>query len=177
MLSRQAQQRRVRRISPATRIGHGWRGSLSVVLPNSPIVCTIHLMEWHARLDREPDHVFRSGAARKGHDQIGLAFIEHPLIAQWGSFLSEFVPFALRQLIGFARLRPSISHFVSAARVPWISTVKGFSVCGRSNTLVISPTSSNSRPPQTRTLISAAPWAIPNLPEMLRPEMHAYESD
>jgi hypothetical protein len=48
-----------------------------------PIVCAIHLMYCHACLDRAPDHVFRSIAARKRHDQIGFAFVEHPLIAQW----------------------------------------------------------------------------------------------
>jgi hypothetical protein len=48
-----------------------------------PIVCAIHLTYCHARLDRAPDHVFRSPAARKRHDQIGFAFVEHPLIAQW----------------------------------------------------------------------------------------------
>jgi hypothetical protein len=56
-------------------------------------------MYWHARLDRAPDHVFRSAAARKRHDQIGLAFVEHPLIAQWASFLAEFVPLALRDCV------------------------------------------------------------------------------
>jgi hypothetical protein len=40
-------------------------------------------MYCHACLDRAPDHVFRSIAARKRHDQIGFAFVEHPLIAQW----------------------------------------------------------------------------------------------
>jgi len=59
--------------------------------------------------------------ARKRHDQIGLAFVEHPLIAQWASFLAEFVPLALRDLIRLAwdapAPRPSISHPVSAARV------------------------------------------------------------
>ncbi|HZH82517.1 MAG TPA: hypothetical protein VFD87_05185, partial [Phototrophicaceae bacterium] len=47
---------------------------------NLPIVCAIYLMYWHARLDRALDHVFRSATARKRHDQIGLAFVEHPLI-------------------------------------------------------------------------------------------------
>jgi hypothetical protein len=28
----------------------------------------------------------------KRHDQIGLAFVEHPLIAQWASSLADFVP-------------------------------------------------------------------------------------
>src|SRR5215471_14499890 len=78
-------------------------------------------MYWHARLDRAPDHVFRSAAARKRHDQIGLAFVEHPLIAQWASFLADFVPLALRDLIRLARdapaRRPGISYAVSAARV------------------------------------------------------------
>src|SRR5215471_3048435 len=78
-------------------------------------------MYWHARLDRAPDHVFCSAAARKRHDQIGLALVEHPLIAQWASFLAEFVPLALRDLIRLARdapaRRPSISYPVSAARV------------------------------------------------------------
>jgi hypothetical protein len=87
----------------------------------SPIVCAIHLMYWHARLDRASDHVFRSAAARKRHDQIELAFVEHSLIAQWPSFLAEFVPLALRDLIRLARdapgPRPSIGHSVSAARV------------------------------------------------------------
>jgi hypothetical protein len=78
-------------------------------------------MYWHASLDRAPDYVFRSAAARKGHDQIGLAFVKHPLIAQWRSFLADFVPLALRDLIRLARYaparRPSISYPVSAARV------------------------------------------------------------
>jgi hypothetical protein len=43
----------------------------------------IHLMYCHARLDRAPDHVFCSVAARKRHNQIRLALVEHPLIAQW----------------------------------------------------------------------------------------------
>ena len=76
-------------------------------LQNSPIICAIHLMYWHARLDRAPDHVFRSAAARKRHDQIGLAFVKHPLIAQWASFLAEFVPLALRDLIWLARDAPA----------------------------------------------------------------------
>jgi hypothetical protein len=70
-------------------------------------------MYWQARLDRAPDHVFRSAGTRKRHDQIGLAFVEHPLIAQWASFLAEFVPLALRDLLRLARdapaRRPSIS--------------------------------------------------------------------
>src|SRR5262249_2657294 len=78
-------------------------------------------MYWNARLDRAPDHVFRSAAARKRHDQIGLTFVEHPLIAQWASFLAEFVPLAPREIIRLARDAPlpcpSISHSVSAARV------------------------------------------------------------
>jgi hypothetical protein len=78
-------------------------------------------MYWHARLDRAPDHVFRSAAARKRHDQIGLAVVEHPLIAQWASFLAEFVPLTLWNLIRLARdapaPRPRIGHPVSAARV------------------------------------------------------------
>src|SRR6516164_7828689 len=78
-------------------------------------------MYWHASLDRAPDYVFRSAAARKGHDQIGLAFVKHPLIAQWRSFLADFVPLALGDLIRLARdapaRRPSISYPVSAARV------------------------------------------------------------
>src|SRR5262249_39103663 len=88
---------------------------------NLPIVCAIHLMYYHARLDCAPDHVFCSAAARKRHNQIGLAFVEHPLIAQWASFFAEFVPFALREPIRFARdapaPRPSISYPISAARV------------------------------------------------------------
>ena len=55
-------------------------------------------MYWHARLDRTPDHVFRSAGARKRHDQIGLAFIEHPLITQWTSFLADFVPVCTENL-------------------------------------------------------------------------------
>src|SRR5437773_12128342 len=118
-------------------------------------------MYWHARLDRAPDHVFRSAGTRKRHDQIGLAFVEHPLIAQWASFLAEFVPLSLRDLIG-SRGTPlhdaQASANLSAPRaLPWISTVKNFSVCSRSRALIISPTSSKSRPPQTRTLISPAP--------------------
>ena len=78
-------------------------------------------MYWHARLDRAPDHVFRSATARKCHDQIGLAFVEHPLIAQWASVLADFVPLALRDLVRLARdapaRRPSISYPVCAARV------------------------------------------------------------
>jgi hypothetical protein len=65
-------------------------------------------MYWHARLDRAPDHVFRSAGARKRHDQIGLAFVEHPLIAQWASFLAEFVPLALRDLIRLAWDAPAL---------------------------------------------------------------------
>jgi hypothetical protein len=88
---------------------------------NLPIVCAIHLMYWDARLDRAPDHVFCSAAARKRHNQIGLAFVEHPLIAQWASFLADFIPLALRDLIRLARdapaRRPSISYPVSAARI------------------------------------------------------------
>ena len=49
---------------------------------NLPIVCAIHLVYCHARADRAPDHVFCSTAARKRHNQIGLAFVEHPLIAK-----------------------------------------------------------------------------------------------
>src|SRR5260370_12713651 len=97
-----------------------WSIKQKGALQNSPIICAIHLMYWHACLDRAPDHVFRSAAARKRHDQIGLAFVKHPLIAQWASFLAEFVPLALRDLIWLARdapaPRPSISHPVSAAR-------------------------------------------------------------
>ena len=78
-------------------------------------------MYWHTRLDRAPDHVFRSATARKRHDQIGLASVEHPLIAQWASFLADFVPLARRDLIRLARdapaRRPSISYPVSTARV------------------------------------------------------------
>jgi hypothetical protein len=74
-----------------------------------------------ARLDRSPDHVFCSAAAWEHHNQIGLAFVEHPLIAQWAGFFAEFVPFALREPIRFARdapaPRPSISYLVSAARI------------------------------------------------------------
>jgi hypothetical protein len=88
---------------------------------NLPIVCAIHLMYWDARLDRAPDHVFCSAAARKRHNQIGLAFVEHPLIAQWASFLADFIPLALRDLIRLARdapaRRPSVSYPVSAPRV------------------------------------------------------------
>jgi hypothetical protein len=127
---------------------------------NSPIVCAIHLMYWHTRLDRAPDHVFRSAGARKRHDQIGLAFVEHPLIAQWASFLADFVPLALRDLIRLAQnapaRRPGISILSAPRALPWISTVKNFSVCSRSRTLIISPASSKSRPPQTRTLILPA---------------------
>jgi hypothetical protein len=47
-------------------------------------------------LTARPDHVFCSAAARKRHNQIGLAFVENPLIAQWASFFDEFVPLALR---------------------------------------------------------------------------------
>jgi len=46
-------------------------------------------MYYHARLDCAPDHVFCSAAARKRHNQIGLAFVEHPLIAQWASFFAD----------------------------------------------------------------------------------------
>ena len=57
----------------------------------------------------------------KRHDQIGLAFVEHPLIAQWASFFADFVPFALREPIRLARdapaPRPIVSYPVSAARV------------------------------------------------------------
>jgi hypothetical protein len=55
---------------------------------NSPIVRAIHLMYRHARLGRAPDHVFCSAATRERHNQIGLAFVEHPLIAQWTSFFA-----------------------------------------------------------------------------------------
>ena len=58
------------------------------------IVCAIHLMDCHAGLDRAPDHVFCSAATRERHNQIGLAFVEHPLIAQWASFLADFIPLA-----------------------------------------------------------------------------------
>ena len=72
----------------------------------------------HARFGRAPDDIFCSAAAWKRHDQIGLAFVEHPLIAQWASFFAEFVPFALRETIRLARdapaRRPSISYPVSA---------------------------------------------------------------
>ena len=88
---------------------------------NLPIVCAIHLVYCHARADRAPDHVFCSASTRKRHDQIGLAFIEHPLITQWTSFLTDFIPLALRDLILLTRdapaRRPSISNRVSAARV------------------------------------------------------------
>jgi len=78
-------------------------------------------MYCHARLDRAPDDVFCSAAARERHNQIGLAFLEHPLIAQWASFFAELVSFALREPIRFARYapapRPIISYPVSAARI------------------------------------------------------------
>jgi len=81
----------------------------------------------HARFGRAPDDIFCSAAAWKRHDQIGLAFVEHPLIAQWASFFAEFVPFALRETIRLARdapaRRPSISYPVSAARVSVVSCV------------------------------------------------------
>jgi hypothetical protein len=86
---------------------------------NLPIVCAIHLMYWDARLDRAPDHVFCSAAARKRHNQIGLAFVEHPLIAQWASFLADFIPLALRDLIRLARdapaRRPSVRSGIHVA--------------------------------------------------------------
>ena len=111
----------MRRRIAANPLHGGAAGLARFRLLNSPIVCAIHLMYWHARLDRAPDHVFRSAAARKRHDQIGLAFVEHPLIAQWASFLAEFVPLTLRNLIRLARdapaPRPRIGHPVSAARV------------------------------------------------------------
>jgi len=64
--------------------GWGAAGEARVRLDcfNLPIVGAIHLMYCHARLDRAPDHVFCSAAAWKRHNQIGLAFVEHPLIAQ-----------------------------------------------------------------------------------------------
>src|SRR6516162_1913965 len=99
----------------------GWLGLLSFDLLNLPIVCAIHLVYCHARLDRAPDDVFCSAAARECHNQIGLAFLEHPLIAQWASLFSELVPFALREPIWFARdapaPRPIISYPVSAASI------------------------------------------------------------
>jgi hypothetical protein len=69
--------------SPFSQRGRLARARFRVDLLKLPIVCAIHLVYCHARLDRAPDHVFRSAAARKRHDQIGFALVEHPLIAQW----------------------------------------------------------------------------------------------
>jgi hypothetical protein len=86
-------------------------------------------MYCHARVDRAPDHVFCSAAARKRHNQIGLAFVEHPLIAQWAGFFAEFVPFAMREpirLSGTPLRHAQASAILSAPRAfPWISTVEG----------------------------------------------------
>ncbi len=72
-------------------------------------------MSWHAGLDRATDQAFRSAAAWKRHDQIGVAFVEHPLIAQLAGFLPKFVPLA-QDLIWLARKSPPPRPIISKSQ-------------------------------------------------------------
>ena len=90
------------------------------------------------------------------HPERFMSMLQHPA---WNrKTLSPDAPGAGVNLFYNAVRHAQESAILSAPRaLPWISTVKNFSVCSRSRALIISPTSSKSRPPQTRTLISPAP--------------------